>query len=332
MKVVVIADGGWGTALAVTLVRAGHEPVLWTIHDDYARQMAEARENGRFLPGVELPEVLTITSEPDAFEGAGLILVVVPTPYLRTWLERVPRDAVGSLAAVSATKGIENETLKRPSEIIVEMLGARSVAVLSGPSHAEEVARGLPATVVAASKDAALARTVQQVLSTDTLRVYTADDVVGVELCGALKNIIGLAAGVTDGLHFGDNAKAALLTRGLAEIARLGVAMGARVETFQGLAGMGDLITTCVSPHGRNRAVGMALAAGKSLEEIQEAMHGMVAEGVFTTRSAVALAASVGVEIPITHEVYNVLFRNKSPRQAAGDLMQRELRPERDEP
>ena len=328
MKIVVIADGGWGTALATLLAGAGHEAAMWTIHPDYARQMARKRENTRFLPGIRLPDSLTVTGNPDVFEGAELLVEVVPTPYLRTWLGAIEREAVRGIPLVSATKGIENKTLKRPSEIIVELLGERPIAVLSGPSHAEEVARGLPASVVAASEDEGVARMVQDVFSTDTFRVYRTDDVVGVELCGALKNIIGLAAGVCDGLGFGDNTKAALLTRGLAEIARLGVAMGARAETFRGLAGMGDVITTCVSPHGRNRAVGMSLAAGKSLEDIQADMHGMVAEGVFTTRSAVALAEKTGVEMPITREVYRILFEGKSPRRAVADLMTRELRSE----
>jgi len=228
---------------------------------------------------------------------------------------------------VSVAKGIENRTLLRPSQIVSDVLGRAPVAALSGPSHAEEVARGLPTTVAVASRNAELARRVQRLFMTDRFRVYTNNDLVGVELGGAVKNIIAIAAGICDGLGLGDNAKAALLTRGLAEMIRLGVAMGARRETFAGLAGMGDLITTCMSPYGRNRAVGVQLGQGRKLKEILAGME-QVAEGVRTTRSVRALARRRGVEMPITEQCYRVLFRGKDPTRAVSDLMRRAAKDE----
>jgi glycerol-3-phosphate dehydrogenase (NAD(P)+) len=232
----------------------------------------------------------------------------------------IPRDT----PLVSLVKGLENHTFQRPTEIAVEELGPRSVAVLSGPSHAEEVARGLPTTLVCASEDLTLARRVQQCCATDRVRVYTNLDLLGVELAGALKNVIGIAAGISDGLGLGDNCKSALLTRGLAEMARFGVALGASAQTFWGLAGMGDLITTCSSRHGRNRAVGERLGKGEKLEDIQ-ASTATVAEGIFTAQSVYEKSTRMGVRTPISAEVYRVLYEGKAPCAAVNDLMLREL-------
>jgi glycerol-3-phosphate dehydrogenase (NAD(P)+) len=280
---------------------------------------------------VPLPDGVTATA--DARElprDAALLVSAVPTPYLRDVLSRIA-DCLPAAPILSVTKGIENETLLRPSEVIGDVLGrARRVAVLSGPCIAFEVARRMPATVVVSSGDAALADAAQQALAVPWLRIYDSRDTVGVELGGALKNVVALAAGVLDGLGLGVNAKAALVTRGLVEITRLGVAMGAEAETFAGLAGLGDLVTTCVSPHGRNRSAGEAIGRGRSLDEVTEQLGGQVAEGVRTTRSAVALAGRHGVEMPITREVHRVLFDAKDPREAIRDLMARPRRAETD--
>ena len=330
MKAIVIGDGAWGTTLAMLLAAKGHDVSLWSAFPEYAEELARTRENRKFLPGVAIPESIRILSRasgpasPFDFAIAG-----VPTQYARTTLAAA-REQIGQVpAALSVAKGIENETLLRPSEIVQAVLEPERLAVMSGPSHAEEVSRGLPTTVVAASLERDFSRQIQRVFSTDRFRVYTSEDLLGVELAGALKNVIALAAGICEGLGFGDNSKAALITRGLVEIARLGEVMGARRSTFSGLAGTGDLITTCFSPFGRNLAVGQAIGRGQKLNDIIARME-PVAEGVATTRSARALAKRHHVEMPITEEVYQVLFNDKSPRQAVSDLMQRGLRPEED--
>ena len=323
-----MGDGGWGTGLAVLLRGYGHDVRLWSHFPEYAEELRRRRENVKFLPGVPLPKDLYITaSAEDALAGVGLVLFAIPSRYLRRTLRRVRRPFDPKLPVVSCTKGLEYRTLKRPSEIAAEVLGARRIAVLSGPCHAEEVARQLPATVVVASRSRRLAEMVQQVLSGPTFRVYTSGDVLGVEFAAAVKQIIGVAAGICDGLGLGDNAKAALMTRGVVEMARLGVALGARRKTFAGLAGIGDLIATCVSPYGRNRAVGEAIGRGRSLKEVTATMA-MVAEGVDATRAVRSLARELGVEMPITEQVYRVLFRGKDPLQAVTDLMLREPKPE----
>jgi glycerol-3-phosphate dehydrogenase (NAD(P)+) len=263
-----------------------------------------------------------------AAEGAALLVLAVPTVYLRETLLRVaPVLRPWRQPAVSVAKGLEQDTFLRPTQILTEVLGERPVAMLSGPSHAEEISRGLPASVVAASADDGLARTVQDLFNTDRFRVYTNRDLVGVELAGALKNVIGLAAGISDGLGFGDNTKAALLTRSLVEMVRFGKAHGAQAETFYGLAGLGDVITTSVSRHGRNRAVGERIGRGEKLADILASMA-QVAEGVYTARSVHAEAAQRGLAMPITAEVYRVLYEGKDPRAAVQDLMLREPKPE----
>lgn len=327
-QVAVIGDGGMGTLCACLLAERGAEVVLWSAFAEHAAALARDRENRQFLPGVPLPEAVRPTADVgDVPRDADFLVSAVPTPYLRA----VFRDLQGRLPEapiVSVSKGIENDTLCRPSEVLRDVLGGPTLAVLSGPCIAFEVARRMPATVVVAAEDQNLAETVQDAMGNPYFRVYYNSDVVGVELGGPLKNVIALAAGICDGLELGVNAKAALLTRGLAEITRLGVTLGARRETFAGLAGIGDLITTCVSAHGRNRTVGERIGRGQSLAEVLEAMNQQVAEGVPTTRSVVALADRCGVDMPITREVHEVLFAGKSPRQAMRDLMTRPWRSE----
>jgi len=329
-RVTVIGDGGWGTTLALLLAGKGHAVRLWGAFPDYIGEMRERRENAKFLPGIPLPEAIELTGDlAAAVAGAELLVMAVPSQFMRGVLRRLAgkskfKDLTPS---VSVAKGIENRTLLRPTQVIADVLGRMPVVALSGPSHAEEVARGLPASVTVASHDAALAQRVQRLFMTDRFRVYTTTDVAGVELCGAVKNVVAIAAGICDGLGLGDNAKAALLTRGLAEMTRLGVAMGARRDTFAGLAGIGDLITTCASPYGRNRAVGVQIGQGKALKDILAGMA-MVAEGIRTTLSVRALARRHGIEMPIAAQVYQVLFRGKDPKRAVSDLMQRAAKDE----
>ncbi len=325
----VLGDGAWGTAIALLLAQnSAHRVRLWSARPDNGQLLRERRENVRLLPGVAIPPSVELTTDIRvAVADADLLVAAIPTVYLRATLQGIASQVKSPPPVLSLTKGVENTTFLRPSEILVQVLGADRVAVLSGPSHAEETSRGMPTSVVVASPDLDLARWIQAHFSTDRFRVYTSLDTVGVELAGALKNIIGIAAGISEGLGFGDNARAALLTRGLVEMTRFGVALGAEHQTFAGLAGMGDLITTCVSRHGRNRQVGERLARGEKLPEIEQSMA-MVAEGVYTTRSVHDRALQMGIEMPITSEVYRVLYEVKDPRTAVNDLMLR--RPKRE--
>jgi len=329
-RVSVLGSGAWGTTVAMLLARKPDlRVVLWSHRPDLTDELRQKRENSRVLPGVRIPDAIEFESDiRTATAGAALWVAAVPTVYLRATLSAAgPRLPAGT-PVLSLCKGVENSTFKRPTEVLGDVLGADRLAVLSGPSHAEEVARGLPASVVAASTDEALARQVQEWTGSERFRVYTNADVVGVELAGALKNVIAIAAGICDGLGCGDNAKAALLTRGLVEMARFGVAHGAQRETFHGLAGMGDLITTCMSRHGRNRAVGERLARGETLDAIVRSTE-MVAEGVYTARSVHEESQLLQIELPIVTEVFRVLYDNKSPRAAVEALMQRTPVPER---
>jgi glycerol-3-phosphate dehydrogenase (NAD(P)+) len=323
-RAVVIGDGGWGTTLAILLVRAGVKTTLWSAFPEQARELLSTRENKRFLPGVELPRELAITADPfEAARGADLAVSVVPTQFLRDVAARFEDALEGDVPIVSATKGIEIETFRTPMSILREVLGERPLAVISGPSHAEEVARGLPASVVCASRSRGLAARVQEVLSGDTFRIYTSTDPLGAELGGALKNVIAIAAGISDGLGLGDNAKAALLTRGMIEMARFGQSLGAEPETFFGLAGFGDLVTTCCSRHSRNRSVGEQIGKGRTLREILSEMN-MVAEGIWTTKALFGPEAeNAVVSLPIAEQVHAVLFEEKDPRAAVLDLMRR---------
>ena len=342
LKVGIIGDGAMGTLCGCMLAEKGLGVTLWSAFTAHVEEMRRDGENRRFLPGLRFPAGLEVTADAAQLpRDAAFLLSAVPTPYLREVLLRI-RPKLPEAPLVSVTKGIENETLMRPSEVLRDVLGPlpaerhrpqpqqRTVAVLSGPCIATEVARRLPATVVVACQDdERLAHMVQQTFSSPYFRVYRNNDPVGVELAGALKNVIAVAAGILDGLGLGDNAKAALLTRGLVEITRLGVALGARRETFAGLAGLGDLFTTCVSPYGRNRTVGEAIGRGRAIDDVLRGMQ-QVAEGVRTTRSVVALAAKLQVEMPITQEVQRVLFEGKEARQAIRDLMTRPWRAEDD--
>jgi glycerol-3-phosphate dehydrogenase (NAD(P)+) len=326
----VLGDGAWGTAIALLLAaKPEHRVRLWSARVENGRLLQQRRENVRLLPGVLIPEQVLLTTDlQEAIVNADAWIAAIPTVYLRQTLKRFEPLLPCTKPVLSLAKGLENETFLRPTQIISELLGAPTVGVLSGPSHAEEVSRGLPATLVAASEDIDFARWVQERFSTDRFRVYTNVDVIGVELAGALKNVIGIAAGICDGLKLGDNAKSALLTRGLVEIARFGVALGADHQTFYGLAGLGDLVTTCISPHGRNRHVGERLGRGETMETILASME-MVAEGVFTARSVYEKAARMGIEMPITTEIYRVLYEAKAPLAAVNELMLREPKSER---
>ncbi len=324
-RALVIGDGGWGTAIALLLVENGVKTTLWSAFPEQTADLKRDRENKRFLPGVELPKELALTADPfAAADGADVAISVVPTQFVHAVAERFEDALMGDVPVVSATKGIEIETFRTPSEILADVLGERPLAVLSGPSHAEEVARGLPASVAVASPDEHLARGVQQALSGERFRVYTHGDPKGAELAGALKNVIAIAAGISDGLELGDNAKAALLTRGIVEMARFGKAHGAHPETFFGLAGIGDLMTTCYSRHSRNRGVGEAIGRGKRLEDVLNDMK-MVAEGVWTTKALFGPESEArGIPMPIAEQLHAVLFENKPPMNAVTELMQRE--------
>jgi glycerol-3-phosphate dehydrogenase (NAD(P)+) len=319
-----------GTACAWLLGhKEGVRVSLWCRRPELAAAVAERRENTDYLPGVLLPETVHVSADPEVVREGELLVVAVPCVHLRRVLQdlRTQLCAFPSVPLVSVVKGIEQGTFLRPSEILCELFGQGPIAVLSGPSHAEEFSRNLPTTVVVASEDEDFARAVQQLFATPRFRVYTNADLVGVELAAALKNIVAIAAGACDGLGFGDNAKASLMSRGLVEMTRFGVSHGGRRETFWGLAGLGDLITTCISPYGRNRAVGYALGQGRKLEEILAGMKA-VPEGVWTCAAVYHIARNQGIEMPITEQVYQVLYEGKDPWQAVDELMLRELKAE----
>lgn len=322
-RIAILGDGAWGTAMSTVLAGAGHSVTMWSHDPEYLRAMERSRENTRFLPGIRLPDGLAFEPDMDkAIAAADVVTVAIPSKFLRATLGRAKYALAKEKPFLSLTKGMDADTLELPSEVIRECLGATKVAVLSGPSHAEEVARGLPASLVAASDELATARDVQHIVTTPRFRVYASGDRVGVEIAGATKNVIALAAGIACGMDLGDNALSALATRGMVEMTRLGTAMGGEAATFSGLAGMGDLITTCFSPHGRNRAVGIRLAKGESLEQILASMNG-VPESVTTTASVLALAKQHDVDMPITEQVGAVLWQGKNPAQAVHDLMTR---------
>ena len=329
MKITILGGGGMATACAIVL--AEHPTLdlsIWARNADHARDMTTSRCNQRLLPGVRIPDRIEITSDvAAAAAGADVLVAAVPTAFLRQALSDIADTLPAQVPVLSVIKGLENDTFARPTQIITSVLGSRPVAALGGPCHAEEAARRKPASVVIASEDEAFATTAQRLFATDRFRVYTNRDLLGVELAGALKNVIAIAAGICEGLGYGDNAKSALMTRGLAEMTRFGVALGADKSTFFGLAGLGDLITTCVSQHGRNRKVGERLGRGESITEILASMSA-VAEGVSTARSIHDLAQQRGIDMPITREVFAVLFESKSPAAATESLMQRPSRGE----
>ena len=327
-RVAILGAGGMGTALALLFARRGLAVQIWARNRDDAAEIGRVRENARHLPGVSLPAGVGVTANAcDATAAADLMVAAIPSAYLRATLAGLAERVPGGVPVLSVVKGIEAGTLARPSQIIAETLGPRPIAILSGPSHAEEIARGLPASVVVAGEDDGLNVAVRDALTGPAFRVYTNPDAAGVELAGAMKNVLGIAAGICDGLGFGDNAKAALLTRGLVEMARFGVDQGARPSTFYGLAGVGDVVTTCYSPFGRNRSVGEALGRGRNLDEIL-AGSANVAEGVPTARGLREWARLRGVPMPITDEVCRILFEGKSPLAAVTDLMERDPKDE----
>lgn len=324
----VIGDGAMGTVCALLLAEHGTRVALWSAFDDQAEALERERENKRFLPGSKLPDHVIVTRDPaTAFADSELIVSAVPCQYTRAVWTAMRSACPFDVPVVSVTKGIEIGTLSCATEIIRSVAGAVPIAALSGPSIASEVARGLPATVVVASDDLGVAETVQHAFSTRTFRVYTNEDLIGVELAGASKNVIALAAGIVDGIEAGDNAKAALLTRGLVEITRLGVALGAHAATFKGLAGIGDLVTTCISPASRNRTAGEKIGRGLSMAEVTASTPSVI-EGIPTTESLLELAGRHRVEMPITSAVYAVLHGHASPRDAIDELMTRQLKRE----
>lgn len=328
-KIAVLGDGGWGTTLAILLAKKGFKVVLWGAFTDYILHLKKKRINSKFLPGIKIPREIEITDNLDAAVSAKqLIVLAIPSQYSRSILRKIRQCAYPRTAIyLSVAKGIEVGSLKRISQIVAEELRGVKVAVLSGPTIAHEVARGLPSAAVIASNGAASREYLQNIFITDRFRIYTNNDVIGVELGGSLKNVIAIACGISDGLGFGSNAKAALLARGLAEISRLGVAMGAQPGTFSGISGLGDLVTTCISEYSRNRFLGEQIGEGKSLKQIIPHMQ-MVAEGLPTAKSAYELSLKYKVDMPITKEIYLVLYKNKSPLRAVRDLMTRERKEE----
>lgn len=321
-RIVLLGGGGMATACALVLAEhSGVDITLWCRRHEAAEQIAKSRQNPH-LPGASLPASISVTADPNCVTDADWIIVAIPTKYLRETITPLRSLIPAGVPVVSVVKGLELDTLCRPSDIILDTFGDRGLVVLSGPSHAEEIAERKPATLVAASRDIELARRVQHLFTTDRFRVYANADIVGVEYAGAIKNVIAIAAGICEGLDCGDNAKAALIARGIAEMTRLGVSLGAEAATFAGLAGLGDLITTCISPHGRNRQVGLRLGRGESLDAIIASMSN-VAEGVNAALPIQSIARKQGVETPIIDEVCAVLFCGKTAAAAADSLMQR---------
>jgi glycerol-3-phosphate dehydrogenase (NAD(P)+) len=330
MKISVLGGGSWGTALAIILSNNGHDVTLWEYNKHYAKDLKKHYENKVFLPGVKLPREIKIThSLSDAALNQHMIVIAIPTQFIRSVLKQIKKMPFKNITFVSVSKGIEKETLLTVDHIIEEELGIDKdlIGVLSGPSHAEEVSRKIPTAVVAASINLDTAIEIQTAFANSYFRVYSSTDIIGVELGGALKNVIAVGAGIIDGAKFGDNTKAAIMTRGIAEISRLGVQLGAKPETFAGLSGMGDLIVTCMSKHSRNRYVGEQVGMGKKLPEVLKSMK-MVAEGVETCKSVHQLAAKHQIDVPIANAVYNILFNEKDPIKVTYDLMARGMKAE----
>jgi len=327
MRIAVLGAGSWGTTLAILLTDNSHQVALWSYSEEHADVMRRKRENPPFLPGIPIPESVAVTCDLDeAVYGCEMVVAAVPAQFLRSVIGSLRGHVPSDLLVVNVAKGIENGTLMTMSEMLRDALPdlpRENIATLSGPSHAEEVSRRIPTAVVVASTDIAAARRAQAAFMTPYFRVYESADLRGVELGGALKNVIAIAAGIIDGAQLGDNTKAAVMTRGIAEIARVGVALGAHARTFSGLSGIGDLMVTCMSRHSRNRYVGMEIGKGRKVADILGEMV-MVAEGVATTQSAYELASRTGVEVPIITEVNRILFEDKDPLKACRDLMTRD--------
>ncbi len=331
MKISILGAGGWGTTLAILLHNNGHEVTLWEYKSNYAKLLSKNRTNEIYLPGIQIPTELIITHNlNEAVSKKHALVLAVPSQFLRSVIHQIDFSEIKNTILLSVAKGIENNSLMTMSQMLkdeIAELDENQIAVLSGPSHAEEVSRKIPTAVVAASKNHETSKLIQVTFMTPYFRVYSSTDILGVELGGSFKNVIAIGAGIIDGAKYGDNTKAAIMTRGVAEISRLGLAMGALPETFAGLSGMGDLIVTCMSRHSRNRFVGEQIGAGKKLKDILKSME-MVAEGVQTSKSASQLANKFNVETPITTEVYRILFEDKDPIKATLDLMTRDMKTE----
>lgn len=326
-KLGVIGAGSWGTALAILLNENRNEVTLWTHRESEAERIRASRRTEK-LPGVELPQEIAVTADmAQAVSGREVLIVVVPSNCVRETAEKMKDFVDAGTVIVSASKGIEYDTLETMTDIVSELIPQAVVAVLSGPSHAEEVAKGLPTTCVVGAKCERTARYLQKLFMSPVFRVYISSDMLGIELGGALKNVIALAAGIADGMGYGDNAKAALITRGIVEIARLGMKMGGKAETFAGLTGIGDLIVTCASMHSRNRRAGILLGQGRTMEEAMKEVN-MVVEGVYCARSAMRLSQVYDVELPIIEQVGKILFEGKNPKEAVSDLMLRDKKQE----
>lgn len=327
-KISVMGAGSWGTALAILLNNNGHRVILWSALGDEVALLCEKRENPAKLPGVKIPEGILITKDEKlAMDQPDVVILAVPSPFTRSTSKRLAPYVRQGQIIVNVAKGVEEKTLMTLSEIIEQEIPCANVCVLSGPSHAEEVSRGLPTTCVVSSHKRATAEYLQEIFMSPVFRVYTTPDILGVELGGALKNVIALAAGTADGLGYGDNTKAALITRGIAEIGRLGVKMGAKAETFAGLSGIGDLIVTCASVHSRNRKAGYLMGKGYTMKQAMDEVK-MVVEGVYSAKAAKELAEKYEVEMPIVDEVNKILFEDKPAADAVIDLMLRDKKVE----
>lgn len=330
-KAGVIGSGSWGTALARVLSKNGHEVTLWSRREEESRMLREERENKSKLPGVKLPDdILCTTDLEQTVEGKDILVLATASPSIRSMAKKMAPYVADGQIIVDVSKGIEDSTLMILTDVIEQEIPQCQATVLSGPSHAEEVGRDIPTTVVAGAKDRETAEYIQNLFMNKVFRVYTSPDMLGIELGGALKNVIALAAGAADGLGCGDNTKAALITRGIAEMSRLGVAMGGHIETFNGLTGIGDLIVTCASIHSRNRRAGILIGQGKTMQEAMDEVK-MVVEGVNSAKAAKTLAEKYGIDMPIVQEVNQVLFEDKPAREALADLMLRDKKIEHPE-
>lgn len=320
MKIAVIGAGSWGTTLAVLLGQKGFDVRLWARREELAREIESTRENKQYLPGIKIPDRVIAENSLGCIEGAEIIIMAVPSEFLRHTIGQIKQYFTNQVV-VSVTKGLEHHSGKRMSQVIEDELGSAKIAVLSGPNHAEEVSKKMPTAAVVASKDKKSAKKAAEALAMPYLKLYQLNDVAGVEICGALKNISAIATGVCDGLGFGDNARASIITLGLMEMNNFGRHFGAKRGTVYGLAGVGDLIATCTSSHSRNRFVGEQLAKGKAIGEIKQEMHGMVAEGIPTTKAVYEYSKEHNIDMPLTRQSYEVLFENKNIKQAITDLL-----------
>ncbi|MFA5368976.1 MAG: NAD(P)H-dependent glycerol-3-phosphate dehydrogenase [Candidatus Paceibacterota bacterium] len=330
INITILGDGAWATTLAILLSKNNHNVVVWSAFGEHLDELSKERENYKYLPGIKIPKNIIFEKDINcAIENSEIVVFAIPSKFFRDVAKKIKQsksDLKGKVF-ISVAKGLEQKTLKRMTEIIKDELGNVQTAVLSGPSIAIEVAQGLPALIVAAAKNHDIAKKIQDIFSNDYFRVYTSTDVIGVELGGPLKNIIAVVAGISDGLGFGSNAKAAILSRGLAEIQRLGLKMGAKTKTFIGLAGLGDLSTTCISPESRNRTFGERIAKGEKMDEIIKSTASII-EGATTAEAVYQLSKKYKVDMPITEQLYQILYKNKLPQKAIKDLMGRKKKPE----